>query len=152
MNPRRRTLRYESLDEVMPDVERLLEGHETVGQWSLAEICAHLAATIRRAVDTPASTSHDPSLLFGPEQRAAVFATGQLPEELPRPAALVAPETIGEREAAERLREAIGDYAASPGPVAPHRYFGPMTKDEWDRLQRIHCAHHLSFALPTGRG
>ena len=43
MTPGRRTLRYESLDEVMPDVERLLEGHTTVGNWTLAQICRALA-------------------------------------------------------------------------------------------------------------
>jgi len=48
MTPGRRTLRYESLDEVMPDVERLLEGHTTVGTWSLAQICRHLATVMRR--------------------------------------------------------------------------------------------------------
>ncbi|MGO9601780.1 MAG: hypothetical protein ACLP7Q_27730 [Isosphaeraceae bacterium] len=24
-----------------------------------------------------------------------------------------------------------------------------MTKAEWDRIQCIHCAHHLSFAVPS---
>jgi len=31
----RRDLSFTSLDEVMPDVKRLLAGHVTVGQWSL---------------------------------------------------------------------------------------------------------------------
>ena len=35
MKPARRTLSYESIDEIMPDVERLLAGHTTVGNWSL---------------------------------------------------------------------------------------------------------------------
>ncbi|MFI5459648.1 MAG: DUF1569 domain-containing protein [Isosphaerales bacterium] len=39
----RRELSFASLDEVMPDVERLLAGHATVGQWSLGQICNHLA-------------------------------------------------------------------------------------------------------------
>lgn len=34
MTPGRRSLRYGSLDEVKPDVERLLAGHTTVGNWS----------------------------------------------------------------------------------------------------------------------
>ena len=36
MTEGRRELSFNSLDEVMPDVERLLEGHSTVGHWSLA--------------------------------------------------------------------------------------------------------------------
>ena len=45
-------------------------------------------------------------------------------------------------------RQAIAHYKASPGPVIQHLFFGPLSKAEWDRLQLIHCAHHLSFAIP----
>jgi hypothetical protein len=148
MTPGRRTLRYDSLDQVMPDVERLLQGHTTSGNWSLAEICRHLAKSMRLAVDMPASTKHDPSLQFSPEIVAQVFDTGQLLEGLPLPAVLAAADPIEERQAAELLREAIAYYAASTGPVAGHRYLGPLSKAQWDHLQRIHCAHHLSFAKP----
>ena len=60
MTQGRRTLRFNSLDEVMPDVERLLEGHSTVGNWSLAQICRHLSTVMRRVVDLPASTPAGP--------------------------------------------------------------------------------------------
>jgi hypothetical protein len=33
MTPGRRQIRYETLDAIMPDVERLLAGHRTVGNW-----------------------------------------------------------------------------------------------------------------------
>lgn len=149
MNPGRRTLRFGSFDEIMPDVERLLQGHETVGQWSLAQICHHLATIMRRVVDLPASTPVDPSKLLGEEQKQKVLETGLIPEGLPLPAELAPVDAPGEREAAEELRQAIAHYQASPGPAAPHRLFGPLTKAEWDRLQCIHCAHHLSFAVPA---
>ena len=42
MNASRRALTFESLDRVMPDVDRLLEGHTTVGTWTLGQICNHL--------------------------------------------------------------------------------------------------------------
>src|SRR4051812_40749381 len=141
----RRTLRYDSLDEVMPDVERLLEGHTTVGNWSLAQICRHLATVMRRVVDLPASTPHDPSQWVGEERKRQVFDSGMIPEGLPAPPEIVPGETRGEREEAEGLRQAIAYYRASPGPVIPHRLFGPLTKAEWDRLQLVHVAHHLSF-------
>ena len=46
------------------------------------------------------------------------------------------------------MRRAIAHYEASPGPVVPHRLFGFMTRQEWDRFHCIHAAHHLSFAIP----
>ena len=45
--PERRTLNFGSLEEVIPDVERLLAGHTTVGRWSLGQILHHLATAIR---------------------------------------------------------------------------------------------------------
>lgn len=145
----RRVLRFESLDEVMPEVERLIEDHTTVGAWSLAQICRHLATAMRRIVDLPASTPADPSKLLPAERKAEVFASGRIPEGLPAPPEIVPGDTLGEREEAEGLRAAIAYYTASNGPAVPHRLFGPLTRAEWDEMQRIHCAHHLSFAVPT---
>ena len=44
----RRPLVFVRLDEVMPDVERLLAGHVTVGRWTLGQICNHLELALRR--------------------------------------------------------------------------------------------------------
>jgi hypothetical protein len=151
MTPGRRTLRFGSLDEVMPEVERLLDGHATVGAWSLAQICRHLATAMRRVVDLPASTPDDPSHRVSEERKRQVFESGQLPEALPGPPEIMPAGVLGEREEAEGLRRAIDHYRASPGPVVPHRFFGHLTRDEWDRLQLIHFAHHLSFAVPRER-
>jgi hypothetical protein len=149
MTPGRRTLQYESLDDVMPDVERLLEGHKTVGTWSLAQICCHLSTVMRRVVDLPASTPQDPSKWVGEDRKRQVFESRRLPEGLPGPPEIMPTETLGEREEAERLRQTIAYYKASAGPAIPHRIFGPLSKDEWDRIQLIHFAHHLSFAVPV---
>jgi hypothetical protein len=148
MTPGRRSLRFGSLDEVMPDVGRLLDGHTTVGNWSLAQICRHLATAMRRVVDLPASTPHDLSQWVGEEQKRQVFELGSLPEGFPAPPQIVPLDTLGEHEEAEGLRQAIAHYKASSGPVIPHRLFGPLSKAEWDQLQLIHLAHHLSFAVP----
>ena len=147
MTPGRRVLRYESFDAVMPDVERLLEGHRTVGNWSLARICNHLAAVLRRHVDLPASTAFDPADRVSEGQKRRVFASGVLPDGIDAPPGVVAESVGDERAEAEGLREAIAYYLASPGPAIPHRLLGPLTREEWDRFELIHLAHHLSFAV-----
>jgi hypothetical protein len=139
------------LDDIMPDVERLLEGHRTVGNWSLAQICRHLATVMRRVVDLPASTTYDPSQRVSEVQKRQVFESGILPEGIQGPQEVMPTAPLGEREEAENLRKAIAYYKSSAGPVIPHRLFGPLTKPEWDQLQLIHCAHHLSFAVPVTR-
>ncbi|MBV8381932.1 MAG: DUF1569 domain-containing protein [Planctomycetaceae bacterium] len=149
MTPGRRSLHFVRLGEIMPDVDRLLEGHSTVGNWSLAQICRHLATAMRRVVDLPASTPHDASQWVGEERKRQFFASGLGPEGLPTSPQLVPVEGLDEREEAEGLRRAIAHYEASPGPVVPHRLFGFLTREEWDRFHCIHCAHHLSFAVPA---
>jgi len=149
MTSGRRTLRFNSLDEVMPDVERLLEGHSTVGNWSLAQICHHLSTVMRRVVDLPASTPADPSQWAPEERKREVLESSMIPKGMPAPPEIVPTGELNECEEAEGLRAAIAHYKASNGPVIPHRIFGPLTKAEWDRIQCIHCAHHLSFAVPS---
>ena len=152
MTPGRRDLRYGSFDEIMPDVERLLAGHETVGRWSLAQICRHLATVLRRVVDLPAATPADPSRWVPEEQKRQVLDSGILPEGIAGPPDTMPVEALDERDEVEGLRAALAYYQASPGPAIPHRLFGPLTKAEWDRLQLVHCAHHLSFAVPAAAG
>lgn len=148
----RRALNFGSFDEVMPDVERLLEGHTTVGNWSLAQICRHLAAILRRHVDLPATTAFDPSHRVSEEQKRRMLESGVLPGSIDAPPGAVPETARGEREEAENLRAAIAYYRASPGPAIAHRIFGPLTRDEWDRFELVHLAHHLSFAVPIPPG
>ncbi|WP_435017781.1 DUF1569 domain-containing protein [Tundrisphaera sp. TA3] len=148
MTPGRRPLRYDSLDAITADVDRLLAGHTRVGRWSLAQICQHLATMTRLVVDAPPPTPDAPPPASNPDLKRQVFETGLLPEGIPLPPTLVLPPVREAREEAEGLRDALAHYAASPGPAIPHRVFGPLSREEWDRLVRIHCAHHLSFAIP----
>jgi hypothetical protein len=149
MRPGRRTLAYASFDDIMPDVERLLAGHTTAGNWSLAQICRHVANVLRRVVDLPASTPSDPSKWVPEEQKKQVLESGRLPDGIQGPPETMPPDGLDAREEAEGLRRAIAHYRASAGPQIPHRILGPLTKAEWDKIQLIHAAHHLSFASPA---
>src|SRR5205807_271254 len=51
MRAARRSVTFASLDEVMPDVDRLLRGRKTVGNWSLGQICSHLAQAMHFTID-----------------------------------------------------------------------------------------------------
>jgi hypothetical protein len=148
MTPGRRTLLYGNVDDIMADVDRLLDGHTTVGNWSLAQMCRHLATVVRRTVDLPASTPYDASRWFGEEQKRQFFELGAVPEGIPTTAPVLPAEALHEREEAEGLRQAIAHYKGSPGPVIPHILLGYLTREEWDRFHCIHAAHQFSFAVP----
>jgi hypothetical protein len=149
MTPGRRALRYRNLDEILIDIGRLRQGYSTVGNWSLAQICRHLATVMRRSVDLPSSTPYDPSVWVPEEQKRHFFESGAFAEGLPTSARVAQAELLDEGNEVEGLRQAIEHYKASPGPEIPHVVFGFLTREEWDRFHCIHAAHHLSFVVPT---
>jgi len=148
MTPGRRTLRFQSLDEIMPEVERLLDGNSTVGNWSLGQMCRHLAAILRASVDMPASPPRDRSRRVDDERGREMLESGALPEGLKTAPPFEPPAGLDDREEAEALRAAIAHYRASSGPVMAHPMFGEIPRADWDRFHCHHCAHHLSFAIP----
>jgi len=146
----RRDLQLASFDEVMPEVAGLLDGHETVGNWSLGQILNHLAMTLRMSVD--GTTLRAPWILrktVAPFVLRNVFKTGRLREGIKLPESVLPRPGLDARAEAEGLRAALDYYAAAAGPMADHPFFGRMSRADWDRLHLIHIAHHLSFARPA---
>ena len=152
--PDRRPLRFSQLDEVPADVDRLLLGHETVGGWSLAQICNHLVAALRlTALPSGDLLSVTISTEVERAQRIArrrYFRSEVFPEGIELPIPLLDPgaKDADPRVAAEALRVAISQFLDAKGPFPMHPMLGRMDRDEWRHFHRIHCAHHLSFALP----
>ena len=147
----RRPLNYASLHDVMPDVDRLLQGHRMGGKWTLGQICSHLSRGLQRTVEGPPIKA--PWLMrvfFGRIAKKHVFRTGSMPEGVKIPAlSLVPPDSVDDRAEAEALRSTIRLFLDAPGPLGKHPLFGALSDEEWRRFHCIHCAHHLSFALPT---
>lgn len=143
----RRALTFDRLDDVMPEVDRLLAGYEAVGAWSLGQICRHLAVGFELLMDGgPAAT---PARALD-AVRVRFLRRDRFPDGVAVPlAALVPPPGLDDRAEAESLRAALARFATHPGPLAPHPYLGPLTRDEWVRFHCLHAAHHLGFAVPT---
>ncbi len=144
----RRRLAFDRIEAIMPEVDRLIAGHATVGRWTLGAICDHLAKTIHLALDSPPADAPatreqvvNRRLFF----RAPAFPEGQsmaLPAQTPTPDA--DPIT-----ASQSLRDALARLAAHDGPFPAHPVLGSMTRDQWLLFHARHAAHHLAFAVPT---
>jgi hypothetical protein len=142
----RRDLSFDSLDDVMPDVETLMSGNVTVGRWSLGQICNHLST----GLVLPMSGRPDPSLQPVPDAfRRRMLRRERFPDGMQAPLAVLLPgEGLDVRKEADTLRSAIKGFSRSEGPFLPHPALGLLTKVEWTRFHCLHCAHHLGFALP----
>ncbi len=146
---RRRELRFNDLCEVMPEVERLRRGHRTIGRWTLAQVCRHLADSFDGSIDGFGVRNHRVMRwLFGRRALQRVFEGDSLGRGFTITESLNPPEECDEHDSAEALAQAIQRFAESNGPLRFHPFFGKLTPQEWERLHRIHCAHHLGFVLP----
>lgn len=143
----RRELTFADLEEVMPEVERLLEGHIALGRWSLAQVCNHLAAGIRLTLDAPirpARPSPEKELV-----RYEFFRRARFPDGMEVPIARLVPgPDLDAAAEAESLRREIARFSAHDGSLPAHPRLGPVIREEWARFHCMHCAHHLGFLVP----
>jgi hypothetical protein len=145
----RRTLTFARLEEIMPEVDRLLAGHQTVGNWSLGQICNHLSGAIRTSVE--GTSVRAPWMIratIGPLIKRGILKSGQIKEGIRTLQQFQPKPGLDARAEAEALRATIAYYFAHPEPRAVHPFFGAMKPEEWDQLHCIHAAHHLRFAVP----
>lgn len=149
--PGRRPLRYESVEAILPDVDRLAPAHRTVGRWSLGQICNHLAFAF------DATVHGFPTRPFPGPIRATVgrlllrqmLGSGRIPEGVWLPKAIQPTPGLDATAEVERLRRAVDAFLATPAPAGVHPFFGTMTPEQWRRYHCIHCAHHMSFVVPA---
>lgn len=146
----RRSLTFATLDRVMPDVDRLLEGHVTLGKWSLAQICNHLCTAVTYTVEGyPGRAPWIVRATIGAFARRRLLKTGRMASGIRLPAEFQPKPGLDARAEAEALRASLQYYAGHQGTPVIHPILGKMNRAEWDRFHAVHCAHHLSFVLPT---
>lgn len=144
----RRKLRFDSIDEILPDVRRLEAGHRTVGQWSLARICRHLADTFDGSIDGFDLSVHRFKRRSLSRWMWRYTLRYGIPANYTVNANLTPPDDAALGDSILRLERAIERYRAHEGPLRPHPLFDRLSRDEWARMHCIHAAHHLSFAIP----
>jgi Protein of unknown function (DUF1569) len=153
----RRALALSGLDQMMPEVDRLLSaGYAPAGNWSLGQTCKHLTETMAGSMEgfPPIPFPNRAILavlrpLIGRTLKAQLLRSGTMKAGLPLPKKFVPKPGMDDRAEAEALRAMARMYASYSGPMAPHPMFGAMTRAEWDRVHLIHTTHHLSFLVPS---
>lgn len=147
--PKRRRVRFRSLDQILPEVRRLRPANTPLRRWSLAQVCRHLADTIHGSMDGFDMTLHAGKPLW--ERRVLLWVTFALgiPEGVVVDPKLTPPEGLRLDDGIAALDNALARYQRHTGPLRPHPLFGHLSRREWDRLHRVHAAHHLGFIAST---
>ncbi len=155
-SPARRSLRFEGLDDILRDVALLREnGYDRAGNWSLAQICSHLADWMSFPLDgfpkAPAPIRAALWIMkhtFARRGLRKALKTGATSTGVPTIPQTVAAPGMDEAIAVERLRRVVARFKSHTGPLHPSPLFGDLDRETTTRLHLIHCAHHLSFLIP----
>ena len=146
--PGRRTLRFDNYEELLAEIQRLAPDHRTLGRWSLAQICHHLADTQDFSINNPEPGIKTTRLYRTTVGRIALLVLlwfQYIPEGQGN---LPGPEAPDLTVALARLRKTVAAVSTQPM-TAVHPIFGRLTREHWRRFHLIHAAHHLSFVIPA---
>lgn len=150
----RRELKFQNLDEVVAEVERLASGEvRTTGNHSFGQILNHLALSH----DVAAGRGQAPPppfymRLMMPLMRRMVINSKPLEPGIKLPAkgeAYFWPDKEFDVPATVNYFKESVDYYKSNGPLAKHPFFGKISKADCDELNCRHAALHLSFVHPA---
>ena len=148
----RRNARYETLDELLADAERLSAAPvTTLGNWNLGQILEHIGVTMNFAID---GAPFQPPWIIRVVGRAFLkrrFLEKPLPAgfQMPQRAAetIVPPSTTTVEQGLSTLRQSIARLKSDPTRV-PNGILGPLTREEWDKFILRHAELHMSFVAP----
>ena len=146
----RRNLRFDTIEEILADVEGLNQGEfKTLGNWSAGQILRHLTIVMNGSIDGSPMRLGWHLRVIGRLAKKRFLAKGMKPGlQLTAVAAkALVPAPISWEEALAGFRRAVHRLQTEPD-RKPHGFFGPMTRDEWNRLHCHHAALHLSFLVP----
>jgi len=154
----RRSLRFESLDDIAADVERLANARhlKTLGNWSAGQIFQHLAIVMNGQIDGMEIPLPLPMRLLMPlivRLRKKKFLTQPMPTDIKLPAAaarILVPDETSLQAGLAAIRAAL-QRLRSADRVARHPFLGTLTAAEWFQVQCRHCEMHLSFLVPDGQ-
>ncbi len=151
----RRTLRFADSRELFADVDRLAAADRAgtlrrLGNWTLGQALGHLAWWVDAPFDGYPPDLNPPWFvrLILRRMKAKILVKMPAGARIPKIAeGTKGVDVLGTDEGLARLRRAWARLDAAP-PPRPNLIFGPMTHDEWKRLNLAHAELHLSFMDP----
>ncbi len=146
----RRHLEFSSLDDIRAEVERLARGKiRALGNWSPGQVFEHLAIVMNASIDGFPFTAPLPMRVMARLFKRRFLSRPMPPGfRLPGRAAPLLPPPVSLEDGLAAIRRALDRQRTEPG-RQPHAFFGPLTREEWDRVHCLHSAMHLGFLVPA---
>ena len=147
----RRNINFQSFDEALAEVDRLLANpYERLGNWDLAQACDHLAYSFEGSVrGFDFSAPRIVQALVGQYALRYVLKHRKAPFRPRVPKRLEPPSGKDPHACVARLKDSIKEFESHRGELAPHPFFGKITRDQWRQIHLFHCSHHLAFLHPS---
>lgn len=148
----RRKIRFESLDEILADIESLAAVEtETVGGWTFAQIAKHLALSMDAARDDSVMRAPFYVRIVGWWFKKRALKNGFPPGfQMPDSTTIGPAPDTDFNEALTHFRQALADVKTK-SIKRPHPVFGMLTPEEWKTFHQRHAELHLSFVRPVKR-
>lgn len=144
-----RRLVFRTEDDVIDDVQRLRKGYRKLANWTLPQVCYHVAMPMKELAPPEPG-----DLRRTPEQEAikAGFVDYILTERKMKPEWKATGPWVPPDDAAEADIEAFIDALRRQRDY-PHRHIamgpiGPVTIEEFRGVNLAHAGHHLGFLVP----
>jgi hypothetical protein len=149
----RRELNFKCLRCLAKDLDALDAAHargtlRTTGNWTAGEILDHCAILFECGLDGPKVVAPWFARVFGRLMRRSVLKPRTMPAgyQLPDEARALFPRPgVPYEEGMARLRAALARIERGERMTHPSGFLGPMTHDEWVRLNLNHTQLHLGF-------
>jgi len=152
MAMKRRQVRLEQVSDLRREVELICTHRvRTLGEWNEAQILDHVAKLIEFAyAGFPFRAPWIVRVLARRLLLSRCMRKGFKPGfKLPASARILLPDPdITLAAAAARMGAVLARLERGEPMTHPSPVFGPLTHDQWVRLQLRHAEHHFSFILP----
>jgi hypothetical protein len=155
----RRPLKFESLEALSADLDRLEEAHRAgtlrhTGNWSAGQIFEHCSKLMRAAID--GFPDDRPALMLRWMGRTVIrrmaLKGGAAPAgyKTPEGASYLSPgDEVSFDQGIGALRSQVARIEAGERFTHASPLFGSLTHEEWTIVQLGHCSLHLSFLHPS---
>ena len=147
----RRKLDFHEIDPLVAELQRLRDGgYRRSGQWSLSQICDHLAIFVRGSLGEFQKLLPWPLRFFvGKPLLRKLLRTRTMHPGRRVPAVLLPGAARDDAAAVDALVQLLRQFRDHRGPLRPNPLFGELSREQWTQMHLIHAAHHLSFLTPT---